>query len=312
MDFEQTNNGVENTPEMETERLDTVQETVEAPVDQAPQAAPAKPANAAFADFAGKAKAKAKELAQDERIAKGVEKVKKVPKKAWIAMAAVLAVLIVGFFAYSIFSNTYKTPISLYMNYINDRTHKDPNKDELKLNNGLCYDELNAIYKIMKKSDDYEDELEYAQESWEDLVASLEEQFGDNYKFSYKIEEKEKLDKDDCKDYQDKIRSYGKSMDNSLDEYDDFDSDEWADMADDMGLSRANAKKYVKQMKNICKELRKAKVTAGYELDIIIKVKGSELDEPAELEWTVCVYKINGRWYTNDLPSMSSLRSRFN
>ena len=68
MDFEQTNNSVENTPELESQEV--IQETVETPVEAAPE----KSGNAAFAQFADKAKDLAKELAKDERVAKGVEK----------------------------------------------------------------------------------------------------------------------------------------------------------------------------------------------------------------------------------------------
>ena len=67
--------------------------------------------------------------------------------------------------------------------------------------------------------------------------------------------------------------------------------------ADSMGISRSDAKKLAKEVESICSELKKAKVTAGYELELTIKVKGSELDEPEEEELTICVYKINGRWF---------------
>lgn len=303
MDFnEQVNGGAENTPEMETEKLDAVQDTVEAPADSAPKAAPA---NAALAGFVGKAKAKANELAKDERVAKGVEMVKKVPKKTWLTIAIAVAVLIVGIFTLSIVTNTYKTPMKLYVKYMNAETHKNPLNDQIKLLNGFCTDEMKAVIKILKKSDDYKEALEEMQESWEERVESYKEQYGDDYKYSFKIEDKEKLDKDDCKDYQDDLRDTAKSMLSSLDdEYEDFESDDWSDFADDMGISRSDAKKYVKALEALCKEMKQAKVTAGYELDIIIKITGSELDEPKEQERTIHVYKINGRWVSPELSFM--------
>ena len=296
MDFnDQTNNGVEYIPETET---------VVPPVNPAPQAAPAKPS--AFADFLDKAKGKAKELAQDERVAKGVEKVKKVPKKIWLAVAIAVAVLIVGAITLSFITNTYKTPVKLYVKYMNAETHKNPYNDQLKLLNGLCDNEMKAMIKIMKKSDEYEDELEDEIEDWESQVESFKERYGDDYKFSFEVDDKEKLDKDDCKDYQDDLRDYAKSRYNSIkDEIDDYDSDDWSDMADSMGISRSDAKKYAKKMQDMYKEMRTAKVTAGYELDIIIKITGSELDEPEEQEHTIHVYKINGRWVSPELSSMA-------
>ena len=249
-----------------------------------------------------KAKGVAGKLAKNEHVAKGVEKVKKVPKKTWKTIAIAVAVLIVGLFTLSIFTNTYKTPLNLYTKYMNAKTHKNIYNDQVKLLNGLGSSELKAVIKIMKKSDDYKDDLEEMQESWEKRVESYKEQYGDNYKFSIKIEDKEKLDKDDCKDYQDELRDYAKSMLSDLEEeYEDYDSDDWSDLADSLGISRSNAKKYVKTLEELYKDLKKAKVTAGYELDIVIKITGSELDEPSEQERTVHVYKINGRWVCPEL-----------
>ena len=299
MDFEQTNNGVENTPEPENQEAN--QETVETPVEATPE----KSGNAAFAQFADKAKELAKELAKDERVAKGVEKVKKVPKKTWLTIAIAVAVLIVGIFTLSIVTNTYKTPMKLYVKYMNTETHKNPFNSQIKLLNGFCDDEMKAIIKIMKKSDDFEDTLESMQENWEERVESYKEKYGDDYKYSFKVEDKEKLDKDDCKDYQDDLRDAAKSMLSSLDdEYENFESDDWSDFADDMGISRSDAKKYVKALEALYKDMKQAKVTAGYELDIIIKITGSELDEPQEQERTIHVYKINGRWVSPELSFM--------
>lgn len=306
MDFNDlTNNGVENTPETEPERVDVFQDMAD-PFYTGHQPEEEVTTSDSIVD---QMKNKVQGLAKDERVAKGVAKVKTIPMKTWITIAAVLGILIVGVFAISIFTNTYKTPISLYVKYLNAEKHKNIYNDQIKLMNGLCDDELKAIIKIMKKSDDYEDELENKQENWENQVDSYKEQYGDNYKFSFKVEDKEKLDKDDCKDYQDDLRDYAKSRYNSIkDEYDDYDSDDWSDEADTMGISRSDAKKYVQKMQELYKDLKKAKVTAGYKLDIVVKITGSELDEPEEEELTIHVYKVNGRWVSPELSDMFIFR----
>ena len=39
---------------------------------------------------------------------------------------------------------------------------------------------------------------------------------------------------------------------------------------------------------------------AGYELTVTVTLSGSELDEPEEDEITMTVYKVNGRWVSED------------
>lgn len=300
MDFEQTNNGVENTPEPENQEAN--QETVETPVEATPE----KSGNAVFAQFADKAKELAKELAKDERVAKGVEKVKKVPKKTWLTIAIAVAVLIVGYIAIGFFTNTYKTPMNLVVSFINDKTHSDPIKDVTKLLNGFADDEINAIIKILKKSDDYEDMVDGVEETFDKLVETLEKQFGDNYKCSFKVEEKEKLDKDDCKKFKKNLKQLGEMVEQIVEKTEDYDSDDWEDMAEEIGISKSNAKKLVKHLEDLEDELKDAKVTKGYELQITTIIKGSKLDEPEENEMTINVYKVNGRWFL-DIFSMGNL-----
>ena len=69
------------------------------------------------------------------------------------------------------------------------------------------------------------------------------------------------------------------------------------DSFDEMGLSKSDAKKVKKIMEGFYKDLKEAKISAGYELEVTYYVKGSELDEPEErYERTINVYKVDGRW----------------
>ena len=84
-----------------------------------------------------------------------------------------------------------------------------------------------------------------------------------------------------------------------LEKYEDLDSDDYEDIADELGISKSQAKKVVKIAKSVGKKLKKAKVTKGYELEVVRILKGSELDEPEESDSTVYVYKVNGRWISS-------------
>ena len=113
----------------------------------------------------------------------------------------------------------------------------------------------------------------------------------------YKIEDKEKLGKDELKDIQKEIRSAGKSYYNA---YSDLDSDDYESIAESLDITKAQAKKLASLYKSIGKTLKTAKVTKGYKLTVTRTLTGSELDEPIETELEIYVYKVNGRWISDD------------
>lgn len=232
-----------------------------------------------------------------------VEKVKKLPIKM-IAILGVAAVAVIAVVALviSMFTNTYKSPVEAALKSRNAKSYSAYEKNQYAGLNGFCESEAKAIVNIMKKSDDYD--KDDVKESFEESIDEMKDEYGSNYKYSYKIEDKEKIDKDDYKDFEDEIQEAAKDM---LDEIKDMDSDDIEEMADALGISKSNAKKLIKEYESICKKLKKAKISAGYELEITWKLTGSELDEPEENESTMTVYKIGGKWV-----SASNIRGLLN
>ena len=171
--------------------------------------------------------------------------------------------------------------------------------DQYKTLNGLFKKEYKAVMELYKKSSEYD--ADDMKDSYKEQVEYLNETYGDNYKFSYKIEDKDKLDKDELEEFEDELRASGKAL---LNQYDDLDSDDLEELADDSGLSKSQAKKLVSAMEALAKKMKKAKVSAGYELTVTFITTGSELDEPIETERTIYVYKVNGRWICPDFIDM--------
>ena len=60
-------------------------------------------------------------------------------------------------------------------------------------------------------------------------------------------------------------------------------------------------------MKAFSRELKDAKVTAGYEVDLALKIEGKDDDD--ELEYTIAVIKLDGKWViapsTRDLDGLA-------
>ena len=216
-------------------------------------------------------------------------KIKAVPMKIWIIAGGALVALIAAIVAFTLLSNTYKTPINLMEDLENTKKASSYLDNRTEQLNGFCEDEYDDIMSIMKKSDEYEDSLEY----YEDRIEDLKDTYGDNYKITYKIVDKEELEREELKTARTSIRSRGKNM---LEEMEDLDSSDYEDIADELGITKSQAKKLVKYEKAIAEVLKKASVEAGYELTVEITITGNELDEPQVTERSICVYKIDGRW----------------
>lgn len=211
------------------------------------------------------------------------------------AIGGVAALILVIVLIASLTGTTYKTPIAETVDALNSKKYVDSYDQIVDHLNGFTAGEFKAIFKILKSTDDYKDNLEDRKDAFEDSIQSRKDEYGDNYKYSYKITDKEKLDSDDLKEVKDQIHEAGKKMRDFVKETKDDDFD-WDDFADELDVSKKEAKKIVKHIEKIADTWRTAKVTAGYEMEVELIIKGSELDEPEESEDEVKVYKVNGKW----------------
>ena len=225
-----------------------------------------------------------------------LDKVKSVPKKVWIAIAAAVVVLVGAIFVIAALNNTPTTPIKLMVNLANSKKVPKSLDSNVKLLNGFLEDEVKEVYKVLKKTDMAEDLLEYFQDSYEEIFENAQDQYGDNYKYSFKVENKEKLEKSDLRKMRDNLKEAAESLEEMIEETEDWDSDDWEEVADEAGMTKSQVKSFMKALEKLAKALKKVKVTDGYEMDVTLKITGSELDEPEEQEETICVYKVNGRW----------------
>ncbi|MBQ2893494.1 MAG: hypothetical protein IJE24_05100 [Oscillospiraceae bacterium] len=282
---------LENGTAPETEVVQETETVVTEPAEAVTEpAAPEKKGNK-ITEALGKAADKGKELAENPKAV--WEKIKAVPKKIWIAIGAGIAAILALVIILSAVTNTYKTPIKLLQAVQNNKKASAQMNKETAQYNGLCEKEFKQIANILKKSETYDDVVD----GYEETIEYRKENYGDNYKYKYKIEDKEKLDKDELKDIQKEIRSAGKSYYNA---YSDLDSDDYESIAESLDITKAQAKKLASLYKSIGKTLKTAKVTKGYKLTVTRTLTGSELDEPIETELEIYVYKVNGRWISDD------------
>lgn len=218
--------------------------------------------------------------------------------KIGAAVLAVILVIVLLSVGINAITNTYKTPIKTMEKYANAKKYYDNFDKSLDSLNGFAEKEMKAIYKLYKSTEDYKEDLEDNKEDFNDRIDDLKDEYGKNYKYTYKITDKEELEREDVKEFRENLRNMADSLESQIESTEDYDSDDWEDMADDMGFdgNKKKAKAYISALKDLRKVYKSAKVTKGYELTVETKLTGSELDEPKEDELTIRVYKVNGRW----------------
>ncbi len=256
---------------------------------------------------------KGKELGNKVKPAldKGISLFKQDPKKYGIiaggALVALIAVIIVISVLVSSITNSYKTPIKTMEKYDNAKKYYSDGAKTVDLLNGFCEKEMKNIYKLYQSTEDYKENIDDLKEDFKDNIEDIKDEYGNNYKYKYKIIDKDKIDRDDLKDFRDELRDFADTLEYTIDETDDFDSDDWEDFADDLGFdgSKSKAKKLIKNLEKIRKNYKSAKVSDGYEVEVEIILKGSELDEPIEKDATFYVYKVDGRWVTSSIASLN-------
>ena len=111
-------------------------------------------------------------------------------------------------------------------------------------------------------------------------------------KFSYKISNKKKIGKEDLEAYQDLYQQIGSVAE---------DTARFADRSLPMVeeylggvLTAESAGELLGHVRDFAKELRDAKISAGYELDLVVTGKGRDGSEDTGL--TVSVLKLDGQW----------------
>lgn len=228
------------------------------------------------------------------------------PKRVWIIAAAVVVVIVAALFVYNAFTNNYKTPVKIMEDMANTKKITDYIEYITQPLNGFAEKEVCAIFDIMLKSDEAEESFENIADNYNESIDDMEEEYGSNYKYTYKIEDKEKLDKDELKEFKEEIKDLADGINEILEETEDYDSDDWEEMAEEIGLSKSQCKDLVDAFKDLKKALKNPKVEEGYALTVHVTLTGSEVDEPDEDEIEVYVYKVDGRWISESALSVIS------
>ncbi len=227
-------------------------------------------------------------------------------KNLLIGIAAALVVLILAIAILpNLFGGSYKTPVKTAVASMNAKK-LDIEDEFINSMGGFGKSELKKIYKILSSSKNFKDYQEDREDRFEDSLDDTKDDYGKNWKVTYKIEDKDKLEKDDLKDAKDTIKSSANGLIDWADRILDMDSSTLKDTADEMGLKKDDLKKLAQIAKDLGKKLKKAKVSDGYELDLNLMIKGS--DDEEDYDSDMVVLKVGGKWVAyNSITSYSQI-----
>lgn len=232
-----------------------------------------------------------------------VEKLKekslpRLTKKSGIALIAIIVAAIAIVIGLNVWNNNYKTPLRDIQHSFNSLDRLTPEKKITLFSNGLGKSELKKIFRLLENSDYY---LDWRDEEINDMVESadlIRLSYGDDYKVKYEVEGKTELTSAELREYRSDLKDDVELLGRILDYTEEFDSGDWGYFADEMDLTKADAKKLIALLSDLQDDLGRLEVTKGYELELRRIISGSQLEEQAEGEDTMIVLKVNGRWIT--------------
>ena len=217
-------------------------------------------------------------------------------KKLLIALAALIVVLAVVLIAVKLLGGAgWEKPIDTLCDIANDKKVSESVIQDA----ARCFagnvgkkDVDAAIDKACGLEADGEKLIDFLKDRVEDELEDLEDDYGKNVKFSYEIEDKEKLDEDDLEDYQDAYQQLG---DLGVDVV-KMASDHAEDIEDytDGDVKEKDVEEIADHVKAFAKELKDVKITDGYEVDLTVKIEGKDDEDEADL--TIAVLKMDGKW----------------
>ena len=207
------------------------------------------------------------------------------------------AALIVGLCLLLFNSSSRTTPIKVLEKYANAKEIEVETvvRDMI---GGIEGNNAAKLIRLADDSDEFEDRFEELEEDAADAHQDKQDEYGKNFKIRYKNDKEveEKLDRDELKDYKSDLKSLGEDYAALGKALGKLKSGDLKDLAEDLDMDVKDVKACIECLKTIGQKLKGAEITEGYDLEYLITITGSELDEPEEDDGELTVLKINGKW----------------
>ena len=207
---------------------------------------------------------------------------------------AVIVILAVLFLKSCFFGSSYKTPLDDMLKIVNKKqTNIDKIADAVVP--AMLSDTYEEMIDLLKSNKEYKKDFkklydktlpDAIEDAYDEFYDNMENIYGKNIKISYKIEDKEKLDKDERKAIASAYSSFAQLSSGITDCIEALENC--------TEFKEKELKKLVKQVEALEKKLDKFKVSSGYVLDVEFTIKGKK-DETSQ-NMDIVVIKADGDW----------------
>ncbi len=207
---------------------------------------------------------------------------------------AVIVILAVLFLKSCFFGSSYKTPLDDMLKIVNKKqTNIDKIADAVVP--AMLSDTYEEVIDLLKSNKEYKKDFkklydktlpDAIEDAYDEFYDNMENIYGKNIKISYKIEDKEKLDKDERKAIASAYSSFAQLSSGITDCIEALENC--------TEFKEKELKKLVKQVEALEKKLDKFKVSSGYVLDVEFTIKGKK-DETSQ-NMDIVVIKADGDW----------------
>lgn len=219
------------------------------------------------------------------------------PKKKFNSSVIGLAVIVIFavlFLKSCFFGSSYKTPLDDMLKIINK---KQTNIDKIAdvVVPAMLSDTYEEVIDLLKSNKEYKKDFkklydktlpDAIEDTYDQFYDSMENIYGKNIKVSYKIEDKEKLDKDERKAIASAYSSFAQLSSGITDCIEALENC--------TEFKEKELKKLVKQVEALEKKLDKFKVSSGYVLDVEFTIKGKKDKNTQNID--IVVIKADGDW----------------
>ncbi len=207
---------------------------------------------------------------------------------------AVIVILAVLFLKSCFFGSSYKTPLDDMLKIVNKKqTNIDKIADAVVP--AMLSDTYEEVIDLLKSNKEYKKDFkklydktlpDAIEDAYDEFYDNMENIYGKKIKISYKIEDKEKLDKDERKAIASAYSSFAQLSSGITDCIEALENC--------TEFKEKELKKLVKQVEALEKKLDKFKVSSGYVLDVEFTIKGKK-DETSQ-NMDIVVIKADGDW----------------
>ena len=223
---------------------------------------------------------------------------KKTKKKLWtiiiviVVVLGVVAVALVCLYRPWAKNESYEKVIENLEARYSDRANLSTKEEWALRLNGFLKAEVTDIIDILERSQKYREKENTNKSSALQTVEELENEYGDDYKYTITVKQEEKLTDDQLEGMRSILAAIGKYY---VDASQGYRMPDFEKLGTRLGLSMEDTKKYVQALGVLGEKCLSGQVTEGYQLKVTQTITGNKMTKTFE-EYTMNVYKIEGCW----------------